>query len=463
MSEKQKTIKKPFSLSGKGLHTGVESTITIKPAPENHGYKFKRIDLEGEPIIEAIVENAIDTSRSTVLGKNGVKVGTVEHILSAAAGLGIDNLLIEINAPETPILDGSSKHFAQGLTEAGIVEQEGDKNYYEIKEVINYTDKKSGIELTVIPSDEFTVNVMIDYNSEVLGNQYANLDNLLNYKDEISSCKTFVFFSELEFLLDNNLIKGGDIGNALVIVEKEITQAELDRIADIFNIAHRPYKGQGVLNEEDLLYPNEPARHKLLDLIGDLALIGMPIKGKVIATRPGHFSNVEFAKKIKQQIKKDSKKAPAYDPNIPPVYDINDIKTKLPHRPPFLLVDKILEISDTRIVGLKCITVNEPFFIGHFPEEPVMPGVLIIEAMAQVGGVLVLNSVADPENYSTYFLKIDKARFKKKVVPGDTVIFELELLQPIRRGIANMKARAFVGDTVVAEAELLAQIAKTVK
>ena len=460
MSEKQKTIKNSFSLSGKGLHTGVATTVTFKPAPENHGLKFQRIDLENKPVVDAIVENVVDTSRSTVIEKNGVRVGTIEHILSAASGLGIDNLLIEIDAIEAPILEGSSKIFTKGFIEAGIIEQEAAKVYYEIKEAISFIDKKRGIELYAVPSDEYSLNVMIDYNSAVLGNQYATLNNLSEYAENIASCKTFVFFSELEFLLKNNLIKGGDIDNALVIIEKEITQTELDRIADIFGIQHRPYQGQGVLNKEDLLYPNEPARHKLLDLMGDLALVGMPIKGKIIATRPGHASNVELAKLIKKQIKADKNKAPFYDPDKAPIYDINEIKKRLPHRPPFLLVDKIIEMNEERVVGVKSVTVNEPFFVGHFPDEPVMPGVLIVEAMAQVGGMLVLNSVPDPANYSTYFLKIDKVKFKKKVVPGDTLIFELELIIPIRRGIANMNAKAYVGNTVVAEGELLAQISK---
>jgi len=463
MSDKQKTIKKTISLEGRGLHTGVESKVTFNPAPVNHGYKFRRIDLEDQPIIDAIVENVTDTSRSTVLEKNGVRVGTVEHILSAAYGLGIDNLLIDITAQEAPILDGSSRLVVDALLNAEIEEQEADKNYFVIKNNITYTDEEHGIELMTFPDNEFSLNVMIDYNSEVLGNQYASLNSLANYKEEISSCKTFVFLSEVEMLLKNNLIKGGDLNNALVIIEKEISQERLDELADVFGKPHRPYKGQGVLNEEDLIFPNEPARHKLLDLLGDLALIGRPIKGKILATRPGHASNVEFAKRIRQYIKQNRSKdaVPVYDPTQPAVFDINEIKRRLPHRPPFLLVDKIVSITKTEVIGIKNVTINEPFFTGHFPDEPVMPGVLIVEAMAQVGGMLVLGTVDSPEDYSTYFLKIDKVRFKKKVVPGDTLIFKLELIGPIRRGLCNMKAQAFVGDSLVCEGELMAQIAKT--
>jgi UDP-3-O-[3-hydroxymyristoyl] N-acetylglucosamine deacetylase/3-hydroxyacyl-[acyl-carrier-protein] dehydratase len=464
MSDMQQTIKRPISLTGRGLHTGVQSTITFKPAPENHGYVFQRIDLPGKPIIHALVENVVDTSRSTVIEENGARVGTIEHALSAAYGLGVDNLLIEINAPETPILDGSSKLYVNAILEAGIELQGAPRNYFVIKSNISYVDEKKGIELMTFPDDNLSLNVMIDYNSEVLGNQYATLNSIKEYKNEIGSCKTFVFLSDLEILLKNNLIKGGDLENALVIIEKEITQEELDRLADVFKKERRPYQGQGVLNEEDLIFPNEPARHKLLDLLGDLALVGRPLKGKILATRPGHASNVEFAKLIKQYIKKKSKEAlPEFDINTPPLYDINEIKKRLPHRPPFLLVDKILSMNNIEVIGLKSVTINEPFFTGHFPDEPVMPGVLIVEAMAQVGGILVLNTVPDPETYSTYFLKIDKVKFKRKVVPGDTLIFKLELLSPIRRGIAIMKAQAFVGLNQVAEGELTAQIVKSEK
>jgi len=462
MAEKQKTIGKPVSLSGIGLHTGMNVEITFKPAPENHGYVFQRVDLENKPLIRAMVENVVDTSRSTVIAENGARVGTIEHVLSAAYGMEVDNLLIEINAPETPILDGSAKPYVKAILEAGIVEQEANKDFFVVTNNISYSDEENGIELMTFPDDNFSLNVMIDYNSSVLGNQYATLNSLSEYKTEISECKTFVFLRELEFLLKNNLIKGGSLDNAIVIIEKETTQEELNRLADIFNKPRVPVKSRGVLNDGDLIFPNEPARHKLLDLLGDLALIGVPVKGKILATRPGHASNVEFAKKIKRIIKKVRSKnnAPFYDVNAPSLLTMNQIKNILPHRPPFLLIDKILKLDSLEVVGLKNVTMNEHFFVGHFPEEPVMPGVLIIEAMAQVGGILVLSTVPDPENYLTYFMKMDKVKFKRKVFPGDTLIFKLELTSPIRRGIANMRGQAFVGEHLVAEGEFMAQITK---
>ncbi|MFN8256843.1 MAG: bifunctional UDP-3-O-[3-hydroxymyristoyl] N-acetylglucosamine deacetylase/3-hydroxyacyl-ACP dehydratase [Bacteroidales bacterium] len=462
MAEKQKTIKKPVSLSGIGLHTGLNVEITFKPAPENHGYVFQRVDLENKPTIRAVVENVVDTSRSTVVSENGARVGTIEHVLSAAYGMGVDNLLIEINAPETPILDGSAKPYVDALLKAEIIEQEANKEFFIVTNNINYSDEENGIELMTFPDDNFSLNVMIDYNSSVLGNQYATLNSLNEYKEEIAGCKTFVFLRELEFLLKNNLIKGGSLDNAIVIIEKETTQEELNRLADIFNKPRVPVKSRGILNNEDLIFPNEPARHKLLDLLGDLALVGAPIKGKILATRPGHASNVEFAKKIKRTLKKVRSKnnPPLYDPNSQSVLTINQIRNILPHRPPFLLVDKILKLDSLEVIGLKNVTMNESFFVGHFPEEPVMPGVLIIEAMAQVGGILVLSTVPDPENYLTYFMKMDKVKFKRKVSPGDSLIFKLELTSPIRRGIANMKGQAFVGEHLVAEGEFMAQISK---
>ncbi|MEN8119777.1 MAG: bifunctional UDP-3-O-[3-hydroxymyristoyl] N-acetylglucosamine deacetylase/3-hydroxyacyl-ACP dehydratase [Bacteroidota bacterium] len=461
MAEKQKTIAKSVSLKGVGLHTGMDVTITFKPAPINHGYIFQRVDLDEKTLVRALVENVVDTSRSTVIEEHGARVGTVEHVLSAAYGMGIDNLLIEINAPETPILDGSAKSYVKVFSEAGIVDQEANKDFFVVTNNISYSDEENGIELMTFPDEDFSVNVMIDYDSSVLGNQYATLSSLNEYKEEIAECKTFVFLRELEFLLKNNLIKGGSLDNAIVIIEKETTQEELDRLADLFGKPRVKVKDRGILNDEDLIFANEPARHKLLDLLGDLALVGVPIKGKILATRPGHSSNVEFAKKIKRVIKKKRGKniAPVLDVSDP-LMNVNDIKKILPHRPPFLLVDKILQMDSLEVIGLKNVTLNEGFFVGHFPEEPVMPGVLIVEAMAQVGGILVLSTVSDPENYLTYFMKMDKVKFKRKVVPGDTLIFKLELLSPIRRGIANMKGQAFVGENVVAEGEFMAQITK---
>jgi UDP-3-O-[3-hydroxymyristoyl] N-acetylglucosamine deacetylase/3-hydroxyacyl-[acyl-carrier-protein] dehydratase len=462
MSDKQRTIKNPVSLKGRGLHTGVEVEITFKPAPEDFGYKFKRIDLEGQPVIPAIVENVINTARSTVVEDNGVRVGTIEHVLSAVYGLQIDNILIEINAAETPILDGSAMPFVQAIYEAGIVEQNADKDYFVVKNNIIYTDEQNDIELMLIPDEDFSMNVMIDYNSEVLGNQYAILNSLKDYPTEIAGCRTFVFLRELEPLLKHNLIKGGDLDNAIVIVDRKVTQEELDRLADLFHKPRVTVKAQGVLNNIDLKYSNECARHKLLDLLGDLSLFGFPIKGKVLASRPGHQANVEFARIIKREMKKNKTQSalPNYDIYAPPIMDINQIMKLLPHRPPFLLIDKILEINDNQCIGLKNVTMNEPFFVGHFPEEPVMPGVLLIEAMAQVGGILVLHPLPDPEKYSTYFLKIENVKWRRKVVPGDTVIFKVKLTAPIRRGIANIVAQAFVGQNLVAEGEMMAQIVK---
>ncbi|MEA3316411.1 MAG: bifunctional UDP-3-O-[3-hydroxymyristoyl] N-acetylglucosamine deacetylase/3-hydroxyacyl-ACP dehydratase [Bacteroidota bacterium] len=462
MSDKQTTLAQAVTLSGKGLHTGYEVQIIFNPAPENHGYKFQRIDLEGQPIISASVANVTETSRGTTLEEKGVKLHTIEHALSALNGLQLDNVLIQMNGPEAPILDGSSKHIVEAILEAGIEEQYANRQYFELSKKIVYKDEENNIEIIAYPDDHFSANVLIDYNSKVVGNQYASLNTKTNYAKEIAPCRTFVFFHELEFLLKNNLIKGGDLENAIVIMENKVEQSELDRIADLFNKPHIAVKPEGYLNNLDLRYGNEIARHKLLDLIGDIALVGMPIKAKIVATRPGHYANTQFAALIQKQLKKEIGKAhiPKYDNTAKPLYDINQIKNILPHRPPFLLVDKILEMTDTMVIGMKNVTMNEGFFVGHFPNEPIMPGVLQIEAMAQAGGILVLNTVDNPKDYLTYFLKVDKVRFKQKVVPGDTLIFKLELITPIRRGIALMFGQAFVGDKVVMEGELMAQIAK---
>lgn len=463
MKDLQKTLSKSVIFSGKGLHTGQNVEINILPAPENHGYKFKRIDIEGKPIINAIVENVVDTSRGTTIEENGARVYTVEHILAALYGLEIDNALIEINGPELPILDGSSKIYVDSILEAGIAEQKAERKYFVIKNNVIFNDEKNDIEIIAIPDTKLNLSVVIDYKSNVLLAQNANLSSLANFKDEISGCRTFVFLHELEYLIKNNLIKGGGLDNAIVIVDKILPQDELDRLADLFNRPRVKLDAPGILNDKPLAFHNEPARHKLLDLIGDLALVGMPIKGRIIARKSGHLSNVEFAKKIKAIIKKERlhNSAPDIDLNTTPIMDIAKIKSLLPHRYPFLMVDKILYMDDTTVIGIKNVTANEDFFNGHFPAEPIMPGVLQIEAMAQVGGILVLSSVPDPQNYSTYFLKIENAKFKRKVVPGDTVVFRLELIVPIRRGIASMRGQAYVGENLVMEAELMAQIAKT--
>ncbi len=463
MADKQKTIKSPVSISGKGLHTGVVCEITFKPAPCNHGYKFQRTDLEGSPIVNALVENVVDTSRGTSIETNGVRINTVEHALSAIYGLGIDNILIEIDGPEVPILGGSGIIFADLLLKAGIEEQEEDRKYFIITSNISYTDNEKGIEFLAVPDEHYSMNVLIDYDSSILTNQYASINTMSDYYKEIAKARTFVFLHELESLVKSNLIKGGDLNNAIVIVDKDVKQEVLDELANFFNLPKVDVVPQkGVLNNIDLYYTNEPARHKLLDLIGDLSLLGIRLKGRVFARRPGHSVNVEFAKTIRKVIKKEQSKnsAPRLDLNSKPVLETTDIFKILPHRPPFLLVDKVMHIDEKTIIGVKNVTMNEPFFVGHFPGEPVMPGVLQIEAMAQTGGILVLNSVPDPENYLTYFMKIDNAKFKRKVIPGDTLVFKCELVSPIRRGIAVMKAQAFVGENIVSEADLMAQISK---
>jgi len=461
---KQTTIKEPISVSGVGLHSGNRVTLTFKPAPQNTGLVFKRIDLEGQPTVVADLEYVVDTSRGTSIEQNGTRVCTVEHTLAAIAGLSIDNILMEIDSSETPIMDGSSKHFVEALNKAGIVELEADRKYLEIKEVIEYRDPESGIEMIAIPADHFRISTMIDYGTRVLGTQIALMQEIGDFAKEISSSRTFVFLHELEYLLDNNLIKGGDLDNAIVFVNRLISQEELDHLAKVFNKPKVNVLTEGILNNTELHFTNEPARHKLLDTVGDLALLGAPLKAHIITHKPGHFSNIEFARKIRAAIKgKNSHhKLMEFDLTKPPVYDINDIKKKLPHRPPFLLIDKIIEVGEDRIVGVKNVTMNESFFVGHFPDEPVMPGVLQIEAMAQCGGIFALSAFPDPENYITYFLKIENARFKSKVVPGDTLVFDIHLASPIRRGICHMKGVAYVNGKAVMEAELLAQITKKI-
>tara|TARA_R110002049_G_scaffold251679_8_gene426112 strand:- start:492 stop:1880 length:1389 start_codon:yes stop_codon:yes gene_type:complete len=460
MSDKQKTIKNEVSLSGIGLHTGEKVTLTFKPAPENHGYKFKRVDLDGQPTIDANVDLVVDTSRGTTLEQNGARVYTTEHALAAVYGLEIDNIIIELDGKEIPIMDGSARLFAEALNKAGIVEQEADKNYYVVTENLAFEDQEKGTEMLMVPQDEFRLTVMVDYNSKILGTQHAHMYHLGEFLKEISNCRTFVFLRELEILAKHGLIKGGDLDNAIVLVDQILPQEKIDEIADLLGKPKMEIKEAGVLNNLELHFQNEPARHKLLDIVGDLALVGRPIKGHILAARPGHKGNTDFAKLIKKRIKDDTKKAPVYDVNKEPIFNIEQIQNLLPHRYPFLLVDKVIELSDNHVVGVKNVTMNEDYFQGHFPGSPVMPGVLQIEAMAQTGGILVLNSVPDPENYLTYFMKIDNVKFKHKVVPGDTLIFKLELLSPIRRGICHMKGTTYVGDKIATEGELMAQIVK---
>ena len=455
----QKTIKESFSLTGKGLHTGLQIELTFNPAPENHGVKIKRIDLEGQPVIEALAENVTHTVRGTVLQKGDVQVSTVEHALAALFAYGIDNCLLEVNAPEFPILDGSARFYVEKIENAGIVEQDAEKDYYIVAKKIEYTNPESGSKITILPDDDFSVDVHIGFKSPVLGNQFASLDKLSDFAKEIACARTFVFVREIEPLLSMNLIKGGDLKNAIVIYDEVTTQDKMDELAKKLNQPSIDATKPAYLSG-DLFFENEPARHKLLDVIGDLSLIGKNIKGKVIARYPGHKINTDLAKQIRKEIKKQEVQCPVYDDTVPPVLDINAVKKLLPHRWPFLLVDKIIDIKKNVVVGVKNVTGNETFFVGHFPEEPVMPGVLLVEAMAQTGGILVLNGLDEPERYSTYFLKIDSVKFRQKVVPGDTLIFRLEMPEPMRRGCAIMKGHAFVGGKIVAEAEFMAQIIK---
>lgn len=462
MSEKQRTLAKDVTLSGRGLHTGVNVNITFKPAPANHGYKFCRTDLPGRPVIDAVAENVTDTSRGTTLVQNNASVSTIEHALAALHGLRIDNAFIELDGPEAPIMGGAAWKFTEALRSAGFNELKEERNYFVVKQKIVFSDEEHGVDLIVYPDDHLSINVLIDYNSKILGNQYAILDTIDDFEEEISKSRTFVFFHELEPLHRMGLIKGGDLDNAVVILEKEVEQEEIDRISKMFNRPGINKHTAGILNNTELRYPNEPARHKLLDIMGDLALVGQPIKGKVVATRPGHYANTRLAKLIRQEIKKahSKKNVPDYDPSIPPVYTLEEIKKRLPHRYPFLLVDKVISLDETTVVGVKNVTFDEQFFQGHFPDEPVMPGVLIVESLAQCGGLLVLSSVEEPEKYSTYFLKIDKLKFKHKVVPGDTLLLKMELVEPMRRGIVIMYGQAFVGNHLVAEGEMTAQVVK---
>ena len=461
-SQNQQTLKSSVTLHGVGLHTGAQVTMTMNPANPGFGIRFQRVDLPEKPIVKADVDFVVDTSRGTTIEYNGARVSTIEHTLAALVGLGVDNVLIEMDGPEVPIMDGSAKQFMDAIESVGIQEQEAKRIVYSIDTNIHYYDPLKNVDMLAVPSTEYQITTLIDFNSPVLGTQHATLKHLSEFRNEIGPCRTFCFLHELEYLLDNNLIKGGDLSNAIVEVDKIVEHEELNRLAKVFNKQKIEVKQEGILNNVQLHFTNEPSRHKLLDVVGDLALVGHSIKAHIIASRPGHASNVEFAKKIKQYIKKNKHLSdiPHYDPSQQAIYDITQISKALPHKYPFLLVDKIIELSDNHVVGIKNVTFNEHFFQGHFPGNPVMPGVLQIEALAQTGGILALNNIPDPENYDTYFLKIDKVKFKQLVRPGDTLILKLELLSPIRRGICEMRGTVYIGNKLATEAELVAQIVR---
>lgn len=462
MNTKQQTIQKAVSVSGVGLHTGVSATMTFLPAPPNHGYKFQRVDLSGQPIVDADVDNVVDLSRGTTIEQHGARIHTVEHTLAALVGLQIDNVLIQLDGPEPPIMDGSSIKFVEALQNAGLEEQNAYRNYFEVSEYVHFRNQEKDIEIAALPLNDYRLTVMVDYNSRVITSQHAFLNDISQFTSKIAMCRTFVFLHELEMLYRQNLIKGGDLTNAIVIVDRDVKDGELDYLADLLNKPKVSVnKKEGILNNLDLHYPNEMARHKLLDLIGDLALIGRPIKAQILAARPGHAANVAFAKKIKKLMQKNAANSiPTYDPQQKPIYDYQQIASLLPHRYPFQMIDKIIGLDENSVVGIKNVTMNEQYFMGHFPGNPVMPGVLQLEAMAQTGGILVLSTVPDPENYWPYLIGIDNCRFRRNVVPGDTVIFRCEFTSPMKRGIVKMSGRGYVAGQLVCEAEMIANLVK---